>query len=285
MFLNSFAYFRAVAIFLIVVGHSLGILEKGSSSFVLGVINNLILGATALFVFISGYLFHHVFYKRYKYPKFLIGKMKNVLVPYLILSFPAILIYMYIHDYWAMSLHDLFINGIWLLWSGEFLIAYWYIPFILLTFLVSPLHYAYIKLSLRSQVLIILIFLLVAVLIHRPILNTDPIQSFIYYTPVYLIGIVCSLYKESLYSYLKGKDLFLLGLTVFFAILQVYMGHVGNYHKLPFAYGGVDWMLLQKISMCFFFLVFFLDLKIRNIRVSFLLPIQVLQFSSFIHIC
>ena len=53
-------------------------------------IRNVLTGGTALFVFISGFMFHHVFFDSFKYQKFVMAKVKNVLVPYLILASLAI---------------------------------------------------------------------------------------------------------------------------------------------------------------------------------------------------
>ncbi|WP_410318632.1 acyltransferase family protein [Klebsiella pneumoniae] len=47
---------------------------------------------TAIFVLISGFLFQHLVHK-YKPKKFFINKLKNVLIPYFIISFPVILIF------------------------------------------------------------------------------------------------------------------------------------------------------------------------------------------------
>ena len=47
---------------------------------------NLLVGGTHLFVFISGFLFYVVFYKRYHFTSFFSGKLKNLLIPYTILA-------------------------------------------------------------------------------------------------------------------------------------------------------------------------------------------------------
>jgi peptidoglycan/LPS O-acetylase OafA/YrhL len=59
MFLNSFNYFRAIAILLIVAGHSYEIagINIYNLNFFEKLAVNLISGGTTLFVFISGFLF------------------------------------------------------------------------------------------------------------------------------------------------------------------------------------------------------------------------------------
>jgi len=59
--IKSIEYFRAIAIILIVAGHLLLAGIESSYLFELA-IQNIIFGGTTLFVFISGFLFHHVFF-------------------------------------------------------------------------------------------------------------------------------------------------------------------------------------------------------------------------------
>jgi peptidoglycan/LPS O-acetylase OafA/YrhL len=95
---------------------------------------------------------------------------------------------------------------------------------------------------------------LVSVLIHRPIDNIFVIQSVIYFTPIYLIGITASIHKENIYRYLQGKEIYLLLIVITLAVFQAYIGQSGNYHKPPFSYGGIDLMFFQKLTLCFFFM-------------------------------
>jgi surface polysaccharide O-acyltransferase-like enzyme len=89
MYLQSIHNFRALAILIIVMGHMYAYGLMSEDAITLTIINFLT-GATALFVFISGFMFHHVFFDSFKYQKFVMAKVKNVLVPYLILSSLAI---------------------------------------------------------------------------------------------------------------------------------------------------------------------------------------------------
>jgi hypothetical protein len=139
--------------------------------------------------------------------------------------------------------------------SGRFLNAYWYIPFIMVTFALSPLHVKYIKASLNLQLLFIFSFSIVSILVHRPIYNINTFQSVVYFTPVYLIGITASIYKEKIYEYLKGKEFYLLGIVIIMTVLQSYLGFEGNHHKRPFDYGGIDLMYFQKIALCFLLMI------------------------------
>jgi surface polysaccharide O-acyltransferase-like enzyme len=90
MYLRSFEYFRAIAIVLIVAGHCFGISGWQIDSFAERMVGNIISGGSSLFVFVSGFLFHHVFYPTFNYRIFMKKKVQNVLLPYLFLSIFAI---------------------------------------------------------------------------------------------------------------------------------------------------------------------------------------------------
>jgi peptidoglycan/LPS O-acetylase OafA/YrhL len=266
MFLNSFNYFRAVAIILIVAGHTYRLGGLKIDTFWEATIVNLISGGTSLFVFISGFLFHHVFYKRYTFKTFIFGKIKNVFIPYLFLGILPIAqrIYFapdssYLNGYFISSgkgiLNEYLIPILKYYWTGGFMLAYWYIPFILITFLMSPLHIIFIKTSLKFQLPTILVFTIISVLIHRPIKDLSVFQSVVYFLPVYLIGIISSIKREFIYSSFLGKEIYLFGSVIFFAAIQALSGHLSSYHKDPFIYSGIDIMYFQKILLCFFFMV------------------------------
>lgn len=74
----EFTYMRGIAIILIVLGHSV---YNSGQGFPL-LLENLLRGGTALFVFISGYFFHRIFYKDFDYSKFMKNKVHNVLYPF-----------------------------------------------------------------------------------------------------------------------------------------------------------------------------------------------------------
>ncbi len=70
----------------IVAGHCLYYVPLIYDCWLEKVAVNLLKGGTSLFVFISGFLFHHVFYQRFTYRRFVTSKVKNLLIPYLLLG-------------------------------------------------------------------------------------------------------------------------------------------------------------------------------------------------------
>ncbi len=83
-------YLRAFAILLVVAGHTL---VWGKKDSLIAFTNNyLFTGGTLLFVFIAGFLFQYLSYK-FEYKKYLITKVKNVLLPYWITMIPVALVF------------------------------------------------------------------------------------------------------------------------------------------------------------------------------------------------
>lgn len=266
MFLNSFNYFRGISIVVIVAGHCLDMADLKSASLPEQVIRNLMAGGSSLFVFISGFLFHHVFYERFEYRRFVTSKAKNVLLPYLILSLLPI-------SYFVHARRDHF-DGFFLptgsgvidvyvvpylkyLWTGAFFIPYWYIAFIMLMFLLSPAHVAFIRQSARVRGLVLALGLVGAALLHRPVDNLNTLQSIAYFFPVYLLGIQCSIHRQWVYQVFARRELWLLlAVLAPLAWQTLVLYHVGNYNKPPFVWGGVDWVLVQKVFLCLLLMVF-----------------------------
>ena len=151
MRLNYFDNFRAAAILFIVAGHSYSLWYIDSLPEKL--MANIITGGTSLFVFISGFFFHHTFYKKFEYREFIKKKIKNVLAPYLILSTLAFFIIIitlekgfFQIDGYSSDFLEYFSLYSKYLYSGRVLTAYWYIPFIMFTFALSPIFLKFIEL-------------------------------------------------------------------------------------------------------------------------------------------
>ncbi|TYK64771.1 acyltransferase family protein [Colwellia echini] len=276
MFLNSFNHFRAIAIIFIVAGHSMGLVNIPLESTFEKTLVNIISGGTFLFVFISGFLFYYVFYKKFQYRKFIVKKIRNIFIPYILLGIAPVFFYVFlkkdIYEGYFLPTTDGFLAEYLVpvlkyYWTGAFFNAYWYITFIMITFICSPLHIAFIRSSKYVQLTIIIILSFISVFIQRPVNNLLVFQSFVFFTPVYLIGIYCSINRESIYKFFKNKEVYLFFTVVFIAYLQAHSSTLGSYHKPPFIYGSIDLMFLQKIIFCLFFMVWLHRFEHINNRV------------------
>jgi surface polysaccharide O-acyltransferase-like enzyme len=295
MYVNSLNYFRGISIIFIVFGHCLGLADFTSNSIIGDAIQNLTLGGTSFFVFISGFLFHHIFYKKYDFKKFMIKKTKYVLVPYLILStIPIAYLLIKICVGSILSSNTLsiqydkllafpifrhYFTGI----GGSF-IGYWYIPFIMIVFVMSSTFVRFIKLRLKPQIIIALFLLICSVFIHKALEGEEynmlsVFQNVFYFLPIYLLGIISSEKKDILYSKIKGKEFYILCIALSLAVIQAYIGELGNYHKDPFTFGGIDLMIIQKILLCLFFMIFLN--RFENYKLRFLEIIAANSFGVF----
>lgn len=264
MFLNSLNHFRAIAITLIVAGHSFYTVDASFNTLPERALCNLVTGGTSLFVFISGFLFHFIFYKKYKFKKFMSGKFKKVLLPYTLLSLIPIAFLVSQQDphYSTFDPVGTGFTNVYLIpalkyyLTGRFMTAYWYIPFAMMLFLMSPLHVAFVKLRFKTQMLITFLLFVVALFLHRPVDDILIVQALVYFMPVYLFGIVCSEKRELIYSKLRNKEIYLLIFVIAVAFFQAWTNdQAGGYNKAPMDYQGIDLMLIQKVALCLFFMV------------------------------
>lgn len=269
MKINSLTYFRGVAILLIVAGHSYG--HWVINSFSEKVLANLITGGTALFVFISGFLFHHIYYIEFDQKAFILKKIKNVLIPYIVLSTGALTVRIILNKpiFFMGTLYEHIMDAGYRMLIGNITTGYWYIPFISIVFIVSPLFIRYIKFSFKMRIFLFFFCLLVSMLMQRPADNVSPIHSFLYFVSIYLLGINCSIDQQKIFNFIHDKTIVLGVFVLAFAMLEAATRNdFGNYSKTEmFSFNGIDIIIVQKIFMCFFFLSFFHKYENKNISI------------------
>ena len=276
MFLNSFNYFRGIAIMFIIAGHGLSLANFSYQTRLGESLYNLTVGGTTFFVFISGFLFHHVFSKNFSFTLFFKKKLKYVLGPFIVMSILPLTMYVIKDD---LDLH--IVNKIVLfILTGKYLLAYWYVPFIMIIFAMSPLFIRYLKLTVNYKLTIAFLLLICSVFLQRPIFSVFSVfQSVVYFTPVYMFGMICSENQVVLYEKLKGKEFYLLVLVIILAFIQTYSGIKGNYHKPIFRYEGVDLQLIQKIIFSLFFMIWLR--RFENRKIDFLNLVSMNSFGIF----
>ncbi|AGF78542.1 putative acyltransferase [Desulfocapsa sulfexigens DSM 10523] len=289
MRIQHLEYFRAISILFIVAGHSFHpwpidtIPEK--------ILANVVSGGSALFVFLSGFFFHHVFYPDFHYRNFLIKKIKNVLLPYIVLTVVAFVLFVVYLDVPRRFLAQDFVtvsDGFELLFqyliTGRILTAYWYVPFIMLVFALSPIFVLYINLSKQKQICIFSVLLLLSMVVHRPSYGLSPTHSVVYFLPIYLLGITSSVNYKYILQFIHNKCLFFGSLTIALSVIQVvFYGTYGDFSKgTMLSYNGLDVVILQKICMIFFMLSVLQ--KIDSKEIAVLSYIASISFSIyFIH--
>ena len=253
----SLAIFRALAILMVVFSHAGELGAIAIDTLPELVVWNTLSGATTMFIFISGFLFHHAFVSRFRFGEFIEKKLKHLFVPYLLLSCAALAVgcsdvpmESFNGDFGVLK------AGAYMLASGRATVAYWFVPFVLTLFTLAPLHAKFVELRLRTQLTIVGALFVIALLIHRPVANVGPVQNLLYYTPTYLLGMMCSQHRAIADPLLARATWPLLAATFGMATLQALLGVSGNYFKPIFEFGGLDLMLLQKVCLCLFLMAF-----------------------------
>jgi len=265
------AYFRAVAILMIVTGHTYalawthGISEDPThTASLFNILPALINGGTSIFVFISGFLYRQVFYGRIGYGAFMRKKALTVGLPYLVVATPLALLMIASGAITVVMAKEgvpyrenYFVDYIVLITTGRMVTAFWYIPCAMLLFLASPLFDRFIRMPERTRFVILALGIGAALWLHRPLDNLNPLHSLAYFTNLYLFGILFCEYRQPIMRMITRNPVLaaMIAITIFVAAMQaLVLRDVDNIERaagdgwLPL---GLDLMLVQKYAMTF----------------------------------
>ncbi len=245
-------YLRGLAIFFIVYCHMRGWIggnSKADWSSTWWIFDNvratLVDGASSLFVFISGFLFYHIFYKRgFDYKKFLTGKVKKVLCPWFIIAtlFAA---------FRLISKHGSFFDSNFMFYGCYVYASFWYVPFIMVVFCCSCLYLKFIELRLRYQMIVFAISLFVSMGMGRH--NGNAFLSAFFWNSIYLFGILVGIYYDKLKNLDKtSKQCIIAGTVMVMAALACsgdrhYLADFGTY---DLKFHRIEWMVIGKMMLC-----------------------------------
>ena len=246
MFLGYIHYFRALAIFFIIMGHSIDIFIW-NDIYIERTLRILLSNGTVLFVFIAGYLFQHLSSK-FDTKKHFKSKIKNVITPYFIVSIPAIVIFTTIleRDMWAGFYDNSILEQVGLFYlTGKHLPGLWFIPMIAIFYVIAPIL---VKIDKNKTIYFCLpLFIALSCFVSR---DGFPPQKFIHFFSAYLLGMYCSKFKEIINP--------LISLNIFIAFTFTLMSFFAVYEFL-FMEGTFTYInYLQKLSICIFFLGLFI---------------------------
>lgn len=188
--------FRGMAIMGIVTAHTIPSLNWSQWPLTARFVDALVNESSVFFFFIAGYLFQHLS-ARFVFRKYLRQKLLTVILPYLILSIPALIIFTQFTQRTGMWswFYDLPVweqVGLFLL-TGKHLAPLWFVPTITLFYLCAPL------LLWIDRKMPRLYWLIVPLLVLSTWLGRDgpngPIDKAIYLLPAYLLGMAFSHHK------------------------------------------------------------------------------------------
>lgn len=199
--------FRGFAILCIVAAHAwsfmifwTGGLDSEGLKWLFYLTESLFHGGTLYFAFISGLLFNKVLAVK-GWKAFYKSKLLNVLLPYLTMT--LFLTYLY----WNYYLQDASANGTDIsylgsvlknLYSGTASIHFWYIPVLMVLFLITPLL-SFVQR--HSSMAMLVIFLMPLVVSRSPFPDFLKIQSFFYFAGAYAGGMLLGQYLEKVHEF------------------------------------------------------------------------------------
>lgn len=164
---------------------------------------------------------------KYQYVDYLKKKFFNVILPYLIVSIPAIGL--------CLIKNQPFFQGSWFTdafssWSalqkvtilyltGAHFFHFWFIPMIVLFYLFAP---AFIWLDRHPKFYKILPLLLcLSLVMSRADDDSLVLQNFIHFTSVYVLGMFCCHYREAVLEFMTKYWLGLLGLAIALILVDI----------------------------------------------------------------
>ncbi|MEI6128152.1 MAG: acyltransferase, partial [Pseudomonadota bacterium] len=201
-FLSYIHSFRGVAILAVVATHVTDLLTWNKDQPLTENLSySLFQNGTVLFLFIAGLLFQHLS-GRFRYSKYILGKLRNVILPYIIISIP-IIVYDYLRfaGIFAPNYPRRFENPLlhvaWSYLSAAHLpIPFWFIPVIFILQVLAP---ALLAIDRRPRLYWIIPPLTVsAMFCHRPENLTHIWHAFTYFAPAYIAGMWFSRYRKSI---------------------------------------------------------------------------------------
>lgn len=246
MFLGYIHYFRALAIFFIITGHSIDVFTWGDIDIERS-LRIFLSNGSVLFVFIAGYLFQHLSGK-FDQRKYYKSKIKNVITPYFIISIPAIVIFTTVLErdpIWAGFYDNSTLEQIALFYlTGKHLAPLWFIPMIFIFYIVAPL--LVIADKNKAIYYCLPLFILLSCFISRGL----PPQSFLHFFSAYLLGMYCSKFK-SFINPLISRNIFIIFTATLVSLFSLF--------EFFYMEGTMTYVnFLQKLSMAIFFLGLFI---------------------------
>lgn len=223
-YLWSFHYFRAFAILNIVVLH-LWVLPADDSLLVHTQVllkEVLFHDSTIYFIFISGFLVMHL-KERFTLYSYYKSKLKHVLVPYVVISISLITIYALFGSKTENLTIEFMARSVMAILLGKVNFHFWYIPFITLIFIITPFI---LKINRKIICYTAPLFFVLPLLGTRT--GTEiTIGQYVYFFPIYIIGMVVNLKLEKVRLFVKVYNqlivtTFFLSLTVLLFLLAKY---------------------------------------------------------------
>lgn len=158
---------------------------------------------TIIFVFISGFLFEHIFAQNFNFQQYLNKKLKFIIVPYLLVSIIPIIDKLF-YEPELVWLPEVMLNSshlskaAYMLVSGKHFGPYWFIPMIVIFYLISP-FLVWINKA-RFYTFVFPLIFIAGLFTYKFGYYSNNLDSFLYFFPIYLFGMCTSFYKNEIFK-------------------------------------------------------------------------------------
>lgn len=247
----SIQYIRALAAIIIVFTHVHDVLIAGPA----GKLPMDLSEVNIAFTFAAGFLFKHLAIDE-PTVEFLKRRAINVLVPYVLISIPAIIIYaagMKDHPNVALPETHPVILSIYFLITGLHLGPLWFIPMIFILYLASPVFKQVDRMRFGYAIALPISFILAITVFERPEFNHIPPLAAAHYVPIFLLGMYSS--KNYIEVSSVSKRLWPMFLLAFLILAYVSVD------------AGKDYQFALKASMLI--CIFMISIRLENYRYRF----------------
>ncbi len=237
--LNYINVFRGLAILLIVAGHTMQFGNSGT--WINNIAFEVLTGGTALFIFISGFLFQHLS-ENFEYKTYLKKKWTNVILPYIITAIPGIILCFTMPVEYGNPFDGLnpFLQiGAFLTTGRVHNVPTWYIPMIVIFFFLADLFLILEKKKVLYKILPVLFLLTIFI----PRMSIEPenlvdmgyvakyveyikyiLNGFVHFSSMYVLGMYFSAYKDRVEACYQ-KRWMLIGLMLLTSGIDIYLLH------------------------------------------------------------
>ncbi|WP_185154133.1 acyltransferase [Fulvivirga sp. M361] len=198
-YLNYIHNLRGLAILFILGVHCRTSFGWGDNTFSEKFWFSILVYGTIIFVFIAGFLFQHVHRAKFDYKTYLKKKFTYVILPYVIVSIPALINKLFFDGHQPWQSDDYLTSSViykvgYMLVTGKHMGPFWFIPMITLIYIISPLLIYLDRTRYFYKFLFPFVFVS-GLFLYDFGYNVNTWISFLYYIPVYLFGMACSRYK------------------------------------------------------------------------------------------
>ncbi|MGK0270448.1 MAG: peptidoglycan/LPS O-acetylase OafA/YrhL [Cocleimonas sp.] len=278
-YLKSINWFRGLAIIFIYLVHvPKYMLSENGEIFIYSFFGN----GTFYFIFISGYLFWHL-KEKYNFTQYIDTKLKYVVLPYVFVNVPVLIaigsskyfVDFHTIDLYSVNLINWFVSDglIWYLLVGG-LSHMWFLPVIIIFFIISPVTYS---LANSKYFLPVLLCSVVFSVCSFRADVSSPIYNFLHFYGVYAFGIFIK--KNESYIF-RRSGLFVCVFSLLF-IIFIYLtcmyesyGDDAKYYYPMFSQSfDISYINLNQIQKYFgsifvFALLFFIERKFKKLKVT-----------------